>query len=86
MIIILRNEEDWARFQRRLVHDLPDNQVEDELARLKFLETGKMIVSDIQFTRMACRAAAKMSAEEKRKCRESLRWSIYDRKLQPTIN
>jgi len=82
MQIILKTEEDFARFQRRLIHDLPDNQVEDEIARLRYLETGKMICTDVQFTRMTCRSFAKLSAEEKRICREKIRWSLYDKFLR----
>ena len=82
MSIILDDEESFARFQRLLIHDLPDNQVTDEIARLRYLETGKMICTDVQFTRMACRAARKMTAEEKRICREKLRWSLYDKFLR----
>ena len=57
-MIILKTEEDFARFQRRPDPWLPDNIAEDEEARLRYLETGKPY-SDIQFTRMTCRAAAK---------------------------
>ncbi len=85
MIIILRNEEDFARFQRRLDPWLPDNIVEDELARLRFLETGRALYTDIQLTRMLCRTLSKMSPEEKQKTRESLRWSLYDRKLRKDV-
>jgi hypothetical protein len=82
MQIILKTEEDFARFQRRLIHDLPDNQVEDEISRFKFLETRKMIVTDVQFTRMACRSFAKLSSEEKRQARERIRWTLlYDSKV-----
>jgi len=81
-MIILDDGESFARFQRRLIHDLPDNRVEDEISRLKFLETGKMICTDVQFTRMACRSFAKLSAEEKQKARERIRWSLlYDSKI-----
>ena len=80
-MIILDDEESFARFQRRLIHDLPDNQVEDELAKERFLATGKMTVGDVQFTRMACRSFAKLSAEEKQKARERIRWTLlYDSK------
>jgi len=84
-MIILHDEESFARHVRLLAHDLPDNIAKDEEARLRYLETGKMICTDVQFTRMACRAAAKMSAEEKRKCRESLRWWLYDRQLRTDV-
>jgi hypothetical protein len=84
MQIILKTEEDFAKFQRRLIEDLPDNIVEDEEARLRYLETGKPY-SDIQFTRMACRATAKRSAEEKRKCQESLLWWLYESKLRTDV-
>jgi len=78
-MIILHDEESFARFQRTLCPDLPDNQALDEIARLEFLRTGKMVCTDVQFTRMACRAAAKMTAEEKRICTEQIRWSLYDK-------
>jgi hypothetical protein len=81
-MIILHDEESFARHVRLLAHDLPDNIAKDEEARLRYLETGKMICTDVQFTRMACRAAAKMTAEEKRICREKLRWSLYDKFLR----
>jgi hypothetical protein len=84
-MIILDDEESFARFQRLLIHDLPDNQVKDEIARLRYLETGKMICTDVQFTRMACRAAAKMSAEEKCICMETIRWSLYDKCLRRNV-
>jgi len=85
MQILLQTEEDFARFQRRLHPWLPDNIVEDKLTRLRYLETGKMIASDIQLTRMVCRCLAKMSAEEKQKVQESLRWSVYDPKLRSDV-
>jgi hypothetical protein len=84
MQIILKTEEDFARFERRLIEDLPDNIAEDEEARLRYLETGKPY-TNLQFTRMACRAAAKRSAEEKWKCQESIRWWLYERKLRADI-
>jgi hypothetical protein len=84
-MIILKTEEDFARFQRRLIHDLPDNQVEDEIARLRYLETGKAIYSDVQFVRMACRAAAKATPEQKQKCRESLLWWLHGSKLRTDV-
>ena len=83
---ILTTEEDFARHQRSLCPDLPDNIVLDELARLKCLETGKLIMGGTQMTRMMIRAASKMSAAEKQKVREQIRWKIYDPKLRPTIN
>src|SRR5882724_10319683 len=79
IVIILHDEESFARFQRTLCPDLPDNQALDEIARLEFLRTGKMVCTDVQFTRRAIRAARKMTAEEKRICREKLRWSLYDK-------
>jgi hypothetical protein len=81
-MIILHDEESFARFARRLIVDLPDNIVEDEIAKERFRETGKMIVGDVQFTRMACRAASKMSPAQKQKVREKIRWEIYDKKLR----
>jgi hypothetical protein len=81
-MIILHDEESFARFARRLVPDLPDNIVEEKIAKERFRKTGKMIVGDVQSTRMACRAAAKMSPEQKRKIREKIRWEIYDKKLR----
>jgi hypothetical protein len=42
-VIILHDEESFARFQRTLCPDLPDNQALDEIARLEFLRTGKMV-------------------------------------------
>lgn len=84
MQIILQTEEDFARFQRRLIADLPDNIVEDEMARLRYLETRKPY-SDIQLTRMFCRSAAKRSAEEKRKCEESLLWWLHESKLRADV-
>jgi uncharacterized protein (DUF924 family) len=86
MQMSLDTEERCAHWVRKADPWLPDNIVEDELARLRYLETGKMIVSDVQFTRMALRSFAKLSADEKRQAREKTRWSIYDRKLRPTIN
>jgi len=83
-MIILKTEEDFARFQRRPDPWLPDNIAEDEEARLRYLETGKPY-SDIQFTRMTCRAAAKRSAEGKRKCRESLLWWLHESKLRTDV-
>jgi hypothetical protein len=85
IVIILHDEESFARFHRTLCPDLPDNQALDEIARLEFLETGKMVCTDVQFARMACRAAAKMSAEEKRICRENIRWSLYDKCLRRNV-
>lgn len=79
IVIILHDEESFARFQRLLCPDLPDNIVTDEIARLEYLKTGKSICTDIQFTRRAIRAARKMTAEEKRICRENIRWSLYDK-------
>ena len=55
MQIILETEENFAKFQRRLIEDLPDNIAEDELARQRYLETGKPY-TDIQLTRMVCRS------------------------------
>ena len=80
----LQTEEDFAKFQRRLDPWLPDNIVEDELARLKYLETGKPY-SSVQFTRMACRAAAKATPEQKQKCRESLLWWLHGSKLRTDV-
>jgi hypothetical protein len=41
-----------------------------------------MICTDVQFTRMACRSFAKLSAEEKRQARERIRWTLlYDSKI-----
>jgi hypothetical protein len=82
MFIILKNEEDWANFIRRSDPWLPDNIVEDELLRLKFLETGKAICTDVQFTRQVCRQIRMLSAEEKRQARERIRWTLlYDSKV-----
>jgi hypothetical protein len=85
MSIILDDEESFARFQRRLIHDLPDNQVEDEIARLRYLETGKVIHSGIQFVRMACRAAAKATPDQKQKYRKSLLWWLHGSKLRTDV-
>jgi hypothetical protein len=84
-MIILDDEESFARFQRRLIPDLPDNIVEDEIAKERFRETGKAIMGDVQFTRMAIRAARKMTAAEKQKEREKIRWDIYDPKIKWTV-
>jgi hypothetical protein len=35
---------------------------------------------------MACRSFSKLSAEEKQKAREQIRWSLYDRMLRPGIH
>jgi hypothetical protein len=83
-MIILDDEESFARFQRRLCPDLPDNIAEDEEARLRYLEPGKPY-SDIQFARMACRAAAKATPEQKQKCRESLLWWLHESKLRTDV-
>jgi hypothetical protein len=85
MQIIVQTKEDYAKLQRRLDPWLPDNIAEDEEARLRYLETGKACYSDIQFTRMACRSAAKRSVEEKRKCWESLFWWLHESKLRTDI-
>ena len=77
MILILKTEEDFARYQRRLCPDLPDNIVEDELA-------GN-ICTDLQLTRQAIRAIRKMSEDEKCIIRESMRWDLYDRKLKRDV-
>jgi hypothetical protein len=79
MQMALDTEEACAHHVRKLCPDLPDNICEDEAKRLEFLETGKMIVSccDPQMTRMMIREMRKMSSEEKRQVRETLRWDLY---------
>jgi hypothetical protein len=84
-MIILHDEESFARFQRLMCPDLPDNIVTDEIARLEYLKTGKSICTDIQFTRRAIRAARKMTPDEKRICREKIRWSLYDSKINWSV-
>jgi len=85
MQMALDDEESCARWVRKADPWLPDNLVEDELARERYLETGKAIYTNFQFLRMVCRAAAKATPEQKQECQEKVRWWLYDRKLRTDV-
>lgn len=85
MQMALDNEEACAHWVRRADPWLPDNIAEDELARERYLETGKAVYTNFQFLRMSRRAAAKATPEEKQRCRENVRWLLYDSRLRMDV-
>jgi hypothetical protein len=71
--IILKGEEEMAQFVRDSDPWLWNNVVED-------LEATTCTL--VQLSRIFCRELSLMTADEKRACRENLRWSLY--KKMPT--